>query len=116
MTQNRNKLLDLFVGNLSNAVLHRVMEYSAADEELRKYYEKEVLNSMKIAKNYREKINPIRTALPKDDGENVRRKVIEKVKNKLNTRISEGYENIKLDLVDKIVDELLLEMNILNPS
>ena len=116
MTQNRNKLLDLFVGNLSNAALHRVMEHSASDEELRKYYGKEALNSMKMAKNYREKINPIGTALPKDDGENVRRKVIERVKNKLNTRISKGYKNIKLDLVDKVVDELLLEMKILNPS
>ena len=98
MVQNRNKLLDLFVGNLSNAALHRVMEHGSSDEELRKYYGKEVLNSMKIAKNYRERINPKGIALPKEDGENVRRKIIERVKNRLNARISEGYEDIKLDL------------------
>ena len=116
MVQNRNKLLDLFVGNLSNAALHRILEQSAEDEELRQYYGKEVLNSMGIAKNYREKINPVGAAFPEDDGENVRRKVIERVKNKLKIRILEGYENVKLDAVDKVVDELLLETKVISRS
>ncbi len=116
MVQNRNKLLDLFVGNLSNAVLHTVMERSSSDEELRKYYGKEVLNSMEIAKNYREKINPIGTALPKNDGENVRRKVIERVKNGLNTRIAEGYENIKLELVEEVTDKILADLRVVSQS
>lgn len=116
MVQNRNKLLDLFIGNLSNAALHRIMELGAADDELRKYYGKEALNSIAIARSYREKINPKLTMLPQDDGESIRRKIKERVQNRLRERITKGYENINLELIDKVVAELLLEMNILNLS
>jgi len=70
MSQNRNKLIDLFVGNISNSVVHMILEkaidednlrkhYDKIDEDnLRKHYDKEFSISLDIAKNYREKINP----------------------------------------------------------
>ena len=61
MTQNRNKLIALFIGNISNAVVHKILEEAVEDEVIRKYYDKELLNSIEIAKRYREKINPILT-------------------------------------------------------
>ena len=111
MVQNRNKLIDLLIGNLSNAVLHRILEQSVEDEDLSRYYEKEILNSVKIAKKYREKINPATEMLPREDSENIRNRVIERVNNKLKARIEEGYKNIDLASVEEAVEKLLSEMN-----
>ena len=35
MTQNRNKLIDLFIGNIANAVVHKILEQAVDDEILR---------------------------------------------------------------------------------
>lgn len=112
MVQNRNKLINLFIGNISNAVLHRILEQSVEDEDLSRYYEKEVLNSVKIAKKHREKINPATEMLPRKDSENIRNGVIERVNNKLKVRIEEGYKNIDLASVEEVVEKLLSEMNV----
>ncbi len=112
MGQNRNKLIDLLIGNLSNAALHRILEQSVEDEALSKYYEKEILNSVKIARKYREKINPVMEALPGKDGKNIKNKVAERVNNKLKARIAEGYQNIDLESVKEVVEKLMSEMNI----
>ena len=50
MVQNRNKLIDLFIGNIANAALHQILEQAVDDELLRKYYDKELLNSVEIAR------------------------------------------------------------------
>lgn len=112
MAQNRNKLIDLFIGNVSNAVLHRILEQSVEDENLSRYYGKEVLDSVKIAKKYREKINPVSEMLPRKDSENIRNIVIDRVNNKLKARIEKGYKNIDFASVEKVVEKLLSEMKV----
>ena len=114
MTQNRNKLIDLFIGNIANAVLHKILEQAVDDEVLRKYYDKELLNSVKIAKKYREKINPSHKALPEKDIEYIKSKVINKVNSELKLRIEKGYKNINLDLAEGIVDKILTDMKVKN--
>lgn len=112
MTQNRNKLIDLFIGNLANAVIHKILEEAIEDEILRKYYNKELLNSIEIAKKYREKINPVNKALQEKDIEYIKSKVINKANSELKLRIAKGYKNISLDLVEGIVDKILTDMKI----
>ena len=48
MAQNRNKLIGLLIGNVSNAVIHKILEDAVEDEAIRKYYDKELLNSLEI--------------------------------------------------------------------
>jgi len=112
MTQNRNKIIDLFIGNLSNAVVHKILEQAVDDEILRKYYDKELLNSVEIAKRYREKINPINGPLPEKDIAHIKSKIINKVISELKLRIEKGYKNLNLDLVEDIVNKMLVDMKI----
>ena len=112
MTQNRNKIIDLFIGNLANAVIHKILEQAIEDEILRKYYDKELLNSMEIAKRYREKINPINKTLPEKDIEHIKSKIINKTNSELRLRIEKGYKNINIDLVESIVDKMLTDMKV----
>ncbi len=114
MAQNRNKLIDLFIGNLANAILHKILEQAVDDEMLRKYYDKELLNSIEIAKRYREKINPINRPLPEKDIGRIRIKIINKVNSELKLRIEKGYKNIHLELVESIADKMLTEMKVQN--
>lgn len=116
MVQNRNKLLDLLIGNLANAAVHKVLMEAAEDELRKKYYDDEISNSIEIAQIYREKINPVNEPLSDKDAAEVKESILRKAEAELKLRIAKGYKNVKLDLVDKFVDELLIEMNILNPS
>ena len=50
MALNRKKFIDLFIGNASNAILHKILEKAVEDEIIRKYYDKEFLNSFQLAK------------------------------------------------------------------
>lgn|SRR3989338_2848679 len=109
---NRNKLLSLFVSNLSNVVVHRILEKAIDEPEIISVYEKEVKNSLEIAKKYREKINPINKILPLHDTKEVRETIISRVKSELNLRIARGYENIDLNLVEKFVDDCLKELKV----
>jgi len=112
MTQNRNKLIDLFIGNIANAVVHKILEQAVEEELLRKYYDKELLNSVEIARRYRAKINPINNILPEKDIEYIKSKVINKVNSELKLRIAKGYKNINLDLVVIIADKMLVDMKV----
>lgn len=47
---NRNKLLTLFVSNLSNAVVHKILENAIDIPEISERYNKEIINSWNIAK------------------------------------------------------------------
>ena len=38
MVQNRKKLIELFVGNISNAVVHEILEKATNDEEISSKY------------------------------------------------------------------------------
>lgn len=109
---NRNKLIVLFVSNLSNVIVHRILEKAIDKPEIIIVYEKEVKNSLEIAKRYREKINPINKVLPLHDTKDVREKIINRVKSELNLRIAKGYKNIDLHLVEKFVDDCLKELKV----
>ena len=112
MAQNRNKLIDIFIGNLANAAVHKILEMAVIDDILRKYYDKEMLNSIEIAKRYREKINPVNRTLQEKDISHIKSKVINKVKSELMLRIEKGYKNINLELVEGIIDKMLVDMKI----
>ncbi len=110
---NRNKLLDLFVSNLTNVIVHRVLEKAIDKPEVSKVYTKEGKNSFEIAKSYRGKINPKDKILPSHDIEDLRRRIISKAKAELNLRIGKGYTNINLSLVEEFVDDYLKELKVI---
>ncbi len=110
---NRNKLLNLFISNLSNVIVHKILEKVIDKPEIAGVYTKEVKNSLEIARRYREKINPINKSLPAHDTKDVREKIIRKVRAELNLRIERGYTNINLSLVEEFVDNLLRELGVL---
>jgi len=111
MSQNRNKLIDLFIGNLSNAILHRILEKAIKQEEIAGRYQKEMRNSLEIAKSYREKINPP-SNFPSKDILEIKERLIRKVSSELSLRISKGYKNLSLENVEVEVDLALKEMKI----
>ena len=107
MPQNRNKLIDLFISNISNAIVHRILSKSTNDEQIKKRYNAEFGVSLDISKNYRGKINPINNVLPEKDIDYIKNKIIKNVRAELISRISDGYKNINIDLIDIIVEEIL---------
>jgi hypothetical protein len=112
MPQNRNKLIELFIGNMSNAVIHDILEKAIDDEDIRKRYGQELNTSFKKAKDYREKINPVSSPIPEADIYYIKNKIIKKVKAGLNERIAKGYENIDLFSIELVVDSMLKEAGI----
>lgn len=112
MPQNRNQLIEIFIGNITNAITHRILEKAIDKQEIADKYRKELINSFKIAKKYREKINPISSPLPDKDILYIKEKIIKRVKAELNLRINKGYENIDLNLVEQEVGKSLKETNI----
>ena len=109
---NRNKLLELFISNLANAITHNILEKAIDDSEVSEKYNKEIKNSREIAKKYREKINPVNKSLPSKDIEKIKRKVTNKIKSELRVRIEKGYENIDFSLVEEFVEKSLSEMKV----
>ena len=97
---NRNKLIELFIGNISNAIIHEILKEAIDDEAVRSRYLKELISSMKTALDYRNKINPLYSKLQKKDADYIKDKIIKRVKSKLLTRINEGYENVNLILIE----------------
>ena len=113
MSQNRNKLIILFIGNVSNAIVHEILEKAINNKEIIDKYRKEIMNSFEKAKEYRDKINPKNTRLPDKDVQNLKSKIVNNVKAELKLRISKGYNGIDLNLVEKIVDKYLKETSII---
>jgi len=117
VVQNRNKLIELFIGNISNSIVHQILEVAISKELMAdKYtdrYRKELMTSFEIAKRYREKINPVNGPLPDRDIAYIRTKIINKVRAELMIRISKGYKNIDLALVDELVDKALRDADII---
>lgn len=114
MPQNRNKLIELFIGNISNAIVHDILEKAIKNEKqyLADKYRKELLASFQIAKKYREKINPVNIPLPEKDFLYIKEKITKKVKSELQLRILKGYENIDLNFIEEEVNRILEEMKI----
>ena len=112
---NRNKLIDLLISNLSNAILHDILEKAVSIPEIAEKYHKEIKNSWQIAQEYRKKINPQDSHFSERDTEEIREKIIKNVRTELLLRISKGYTNIPLNLVEEFVDKALKELNVTNP-
>ena len=113
MVQNRNKLIDLFIGNVSNSILHEILEKATDEQELSNKYNKELMTSLEIAKKYREKINTINTPLTDKDIDYIKTKITNKVRAELVLRISKGYENINLDLIEEFIDKALKDADVI---
>src|SRR3989344_5924840 len=101
MSQKRNKLIELIMGNIANTIIHSILEISIKQdrEELAAKYRKELVNSFEISKKYREKLNPSDRTLPMEEVDII--KIKNKVLSELNLRISKGYNNIQLNLIDQ---------------
>jgi len=112
MTQNRNKLLDLFEGNVANAVLHIILDKCNNDENIAKKYVEEWKISLEVARRYRRKINPAHTIFQKSEGEELKRSIISRVRAEVLFRISKGY-TIDSSLIDVSADDVLRELNVL---
>ena len=112
MPQNRKNLIDLFIGNMSTAVFHEILVFSAKSEEITKHYEKEIDEAINNSKRYREKINPADFSLPSADIGYIKAKIELKVKAELNSRIRKGYKNIDLTLVEPLIKENLEKMKV----
>ena len=112
MVQNRNKLIELFIGNISNSIVHNILERAVSKELMADKYRKELITSLEIAKKYREKINPINRPLPRKDVEYIKTKIISRVKAELVIRMSKGYKNIDLALIEGLVDKTLKDADI----
>lgn len=113
MSQNRKKLIRACVGNSTTVVVHRILGNSTEDTWLKKYYQKEAINALRIAKDCREKINPNAEQLSDKDASAVHDKIIiSNVTNELKLRIAKGYENVRLEEIESYVAELLNELRI----
>ena len=112
MTQNKPKLINLFIGNVANAVVHQILEEAIDDENLRRHYDKELYNSITIAKKYREKINPINKPFPQKDLNHIKIKIIKRANIELNLRIKKGYENLDLKKVEPITNLILNKLDV----
>jgi len=110
---NRNKLIDAFIGNISNSMAHEILKMAVDDETIRSRYLKELTTSMKTALNYRNKINPVNSKLQDEDVNYIKDKIIKRVRSKLSNRINEGYKNINLGLIEIIADKYLKEAKII---
>jgi|SRR3989344_3609654 len=107
MPQNRKKLIELFIGNLSNAIVHQISLEAIDKEEIASKYKKELDISLSISKKYREKINPKDSSLSEKDIEYIKIQVNNKVIAELKKRISQGYKNINLNSVKELIDKAL---------
>jgi len=115
MVQNRNKLLDLFLGNASNAILHRLLEKAILElnnSEVAGRYRKEMLTSFEVAKKYREKINPQKPPFPQKDILNIKERLRKNIRNEISIIISRGYKNLNLDSIEGEIDSFLVELKI----
>ena len=112
MVQNRNKLIELFIGNMVNAIVHGILERAVSKEIIADKYRKELTSSFEIAKRYRKKINPVNTPLSYKDMTYIKERIITRIKAELMTRISKGYINIDLELVEPLTDKALSDTKI----
>ena len=110
-TQNRKKLIDLFIGNLSNVVVHQISLEATDNLEIASKYEKELETSLEIARKYRKKINPRNSNLFEKDLQYIKTKVKNKAISELKKRILKGYKNIDLNLVEVYIERILKEIN-----
>ena len=112
MTQNRNKLIALLIGNLANAILHRILERAIDNDEIISKYRREIKTSFEVAKQYRQKINPAHACLPEKDIGYIKRRVMNKVRAEVALRIAKGYANLQDVSVEEQTEKALRELKI----
>lgn len=113
MPQNRNKLIELFISNITTAIVHEILEQATKQEELLNRYRKEVFNSISISIKYRDQINPKYTSLPEKDIEYIKHKLTQKITQEIQHRITKGYENIDISLIPILVEKNLQKTKII---
>jgi len=107
---NKSKLIDNLIGNLSNSIIHSILEKSFDMHKDR--YKKESLTSLNISINYRNKINPIDKPLNINDIEYIKSKLKSKVSSELLKRITLGYKNLNLSDIDAEISACLKKLKI----
>jgi len=110
---NRNKLIEVFISNISNAILHEILEKAIDKPEIAQKYKREIKSSFDIARRYRDKINPVNITLPEIDAEYIKNKIRRKVKTELSLRISKGYKNIDVALVEELIEKFLKDTGVI---
>ena len=113
MSQNRNKIIGLFVGNIANSVLHKILEESVEEDIIKDHYDKEFSASLELAKKYRRRIDPVEAPLPEKDIASIKEKARRNVLAELKKRISKGYTNINLELVESTIERLLKDTKVI---
>ena len=113
MPQNRKKMLDLFIGNISSAISHEILMISTENKELASRYKKERDNLIVISEKYRHNINPISDILPDKDIEYIKSKVKNKIKSELSSRIKKGYRNINLNIIEELIEKYLRAVKVI---
>ena len=108
MSQNRPELIKKFIGIASNTITHRILLRTELEEDIRKYYNKEIERDIDIALKYRNMINRVDNTLPEKDAEEIKDKIVLKVRAELLKRINKGY-NIDISLIEVEVDKFLKE-------
>ncbi|HLD04353.1 MAG TPA: hypothetical protein VJG90_01410 [Candidatus Nanoarchaeia archaeon] len=89
-----------------------MLEIAVDNAEIASKYKKEIEASLKLAKKYREQINPTKSPLPEKQALGIRQKLLNRVEIRLSSRISQGYKNINLDQIEGYVDTALKELKI----
>ena len=112
MTQNRNKLLNHFIGHAVMTVVHRILAQATSDISLQEKYDKEIENSLSITLSYREKLNPAHPFQTRESLD-IRDQIIQRVHSELRRRINLGYKNLDVSKVENEVDAFLKEMKII---
>ncbi|MBI3035784.1 hypothetical protein HYY71_05675 [Candidatus Woesearchaeota archaeon] len=111
MSQNRPDLIKRFIGVASNIIAHKVLIKAELEEDLRKYYAKEIERDIDIALKYRNRINPASRLLPQQDSKEIRESILLKVKAELLKRVDKGYK-VDLSKIDGEIDNFLKEQNV----
>ena len=111
MPQNRPDLIKRFIGIASNIITHKVLIKAKIEEDLRKYYAKEIERDTGIALKYRNRINPVNRLLPLKDSKEIRENILLKVKAELFKRVDIGY-NVDISKIDEETDNFLKEQNV----
>lgn len=110
---DRNKYIQQLIGNLVNAILHKILEKAIETQEIAEKYNKEIKNSFNIAKYYREKINPKEQNLPEKDIEYIKKEITRKINSELLSRVNKGYKNIDFSLIESVIKEYFKELKII---
>jgi len=111
VAKNRKRTINTFIGNISNTIVHHILEEAIESKEIKSRYKKERSASYHISERNRKCINPKNA--PLKDHDFIRKRITCKVRSELILKIDKGYSNIDLDRVDEFVDMYLLKLKVI---